>query len=50
MSYDPKTGIFPSTVIFDKEGKEAARLEKNADWSSDRATGLVQARSWRVKT
>ena len=43
VSYDLKTGIFPSTVIFNKDGKEVARLEKNADWSSDRATGLVNS-------
>jgi thiol-disulfide isomerase/thioredoxin len=43
ISYDLKTGIFPSTVIFNKDGKEVARLEKNADWSSDRATGLVRS-------
>jgi len=43
VSYDLKTGIFPSTVIFNKDGKEVARLEKNADWSSDRATGLVRS-------
>jgi len=41
VSYDLKTGIFPSTVIFNKDGKEVARLEKNADWSSERATGLI---------
>jgi thiol-disulfide isomerase/thioredoxin len=43
VSYDLKTGIFPSTVIFNKDGKEVARLEKNADWSSDRAEGLVRS-------
>lgn len=43
ISYDLKTGIFPSTVIFNKEGKEVARLEKNADWSSDRAVGLIKS-------
>jgi thiol-disulfide isomerase/thioredoxin len=43
VSYDLKTGIFPSTVIFNKDGKEVARLEKNADWSSDRAEGLIRS-------
>lgn len=43
ISYDLKTGIFPSTVIFNKAGEEVARLEKNADWSSDRAVGLIKA-------
>jgi thiol-disulfide isomerase/thioredoxin len=43
VSYDLKTGIFPSTVIFNKDGKEVARLEKNADWSTDRAIGLVKS-------
>lgn len=43
VSYDLKSGIFPSTIIFNKDGKEAARLEKDADWSTPEAVGLVKS-------
>ncbi|MDZ4761334.1 MAG: TlpA disulfide reductase family protein [Alphaproteobacteria bacterium] len=43
VTYDAKTGAFPSTIIYGKDGKEAARLVKPADWSSKTARELVQA-------
>lgn len=42
-SADAKSGSFPSTIIYGKDGKEVARLEFPADWSTDAAKSLVQA-------
>jgi thiol-disulfide isomerase/thioredoxin len=43
VTYDAKTGAFPSTIIYDREGREAARLILPADWSSPEAVALVKA-------
>lgn len=43
VNADAKTGAFPATIIYDKEGKEAARLEYPAKWNADDAIALVQA-------
>jgi thiol-disulfide isomerase/thioredoxin len=43
VTYDAKTGAFPSTIIYGKDGKESARLVLPANWASDEAKGLVQA-------
>ncbi|MFN3209201.1 MAG: TlpA family protein disulfide reductase [Roseovarius sp.] len=48
---DPKMGLsrqmgvlgLPVTVILDREGREIARLQGDADWSSDSAKAILQA-------
>ncbi|WP_297506592.1 TlpA disulfide reductase family protein [uncultured Caulobacter sp.] len=42
FSLEPKAGGFPTTVIYDKQGRERARLSGPADWSSPEARGLVE--------
>jgi thiol-disulfide isomerase/thioredoxin len=43
VNSDAKTGNFPSTIIYDRDGKEAARLEFPATWDKPEAIALVQA-------
>ncbi len=43
VSADAKSGAFPSTIIYDREGREQARLMRPADWGSEHAIALVQA-------
>jgi len=43
ITYDAKTGAFPSTIIYGRDGKEAARLVLPADWGSADARAIVQA-------
>lgn len=43
VTYDAKTGAFPSTLIYGKDGKEVARLMRPADWGSPEAVALVKA-------
>lgn len=38
-----RTGALPSTIIYDKSGKEVARLVYPAKWDSTEAIALVQA-------
>jgi len=33
----------PVTIIYDRQGREVARLSGGADWSSDEAAGLIDA-------
>ena len=40
---DPRAAGYPTTVIYDKQGRERARLAGDADWSSPEARGLVEA-------
>jgi thiol-disulfide isomerase/thioredoxin len=40
---DPRAQGYPTTVIYDKQGRERARLSGDADWSSPEAHGLVEA-------
>lgn len=42
-SSDAETGAFPTTIIYRKDGTEAARLMLPADWASDQAVALVEA-------
>lgn len=42
FSLDPKAGGFPTTVIYDRQGRERARMTGPADWSSAEAKGLVE--------
>jgi thiol-disulfide isomerase/thioredoxin len=49
--YDPdfaiteavKSGAFPSTIVYGRDGVEAARLIYPAHWDSDRAQALIKA-------
>lgn len=45
MSFDlePRVVGYPTTVIYDKQGRERARLSGEADWSSPEARSLVEA-------
>jgi thiol-disulfide isomerase/thioredoxin len=43
VNADAETGSFPATIIYGKDGKEAARLEFPAKWDSPQAVALVQA-------
>ncbi len=43
VTYDAKTGAFPSTIIYGKDGKEAARLLRPANWASPEAKALIEA-------
>jgi thiol-disulfide isomerase/thioredoxin len=49
--HDPKMAIvyplkargFPTSILYDREGKELARLAGEADWNSSEARALIQA-------
>lgn len=45
MSFElePRAAGYPTTVIYDKQGRERARLAGDADWSSKEARGLIEA-------
>jgi thiol-disulfide isomerase/thioredoxin len=40
---EPRAAGYPTTVIYDKQGRERARLSGDADWSSPEAHALVEA-------
>jgi thiol-disulfide isomerase/thioredoxin len=40
---EPRAAGYPTTVIYDKQGRERARLAGDADWSSPEARALVEA-------
>jgi hypothetical protein len=49
--HDPKMAIvyplkargFPTSILYDRQGKELARLAGEADWNSPEARALIQA-------
>jgi thiol-disulfide isomerase/thioredoxin len=43
FSLDPKVSGLPATIIFDRNGKERARLSGGADWSSPEAKAVIDA-------
>jgi thiol-disulfide isomerase/thioredoxin len=43
VNADAKSGSFPATIIYGRDGKEVARLELPARWDSLEAVALVQA-------
>jgi thiol-disulfide isomerase/thioredoxin len=43
FALEPRSEGFPTTVIYDRQGRERARLSGEADWSSPEARGLVEA-------
>jgi len=40
---EPRAIGYPTTVIYDKQGRERARLSGDADWASPEARALVEA-------
>ena len=42
VSSELGVGDFPTTIVFDRSGKEVARLSYPADWASDEAVALVR--------
>ena len=42
FALEPKAGGFPTTVIYDRQGRERARMTGPADWSGPEAKGLVE--------
>jgi len=42
FSLQPALKGFPTTIVFDRKGREVARLEGAADWSSPQARALVE--------
>ena len=44
MSFEmePRAAGYPTTVVYDKQGRERARLSGDADWASPEARGLVE--------
>jgi len=42
FSLQPPLKGFPTTIVFDRKGREVARLEGAADWSSPQARELVE--------
>jgi len=43
LQSEAQTGALPATLIYDKTGKEVARLPMPAEWDSPEAIALVQA-------
>jgi len=43
LQSEAKTGALPATIIYDKTGKEVARLTVPAEWDSPQAVAIVQA-------
>ena len=43
LQSEAQTGALPATLIYDKDGKEVARLTVPAEWDSPEAVALIQA-------
>ncbi len=43
VAFDVRTPGFPITIIYDREGRERARLAGGADWASEDAFALIDA-------
>ncbi len=42
FALEPKAAGYPTTVIYDRQGRERARMAGPADWSSAEAKGIVE--------
>ena len=42
FAMDPRAQGYPTTVIYDRQGRERARMAGPADWSSPEARGIVE--------
>ncbi len=43
IAYETGAKGMPTTIIYDREGKEVGRLSGGADWASENAIGLIRA-------
>lgn len=43
FALEPRAQGFPTTILYDRAGRERARLSGDADWSSPEARGLIEA-------
>jgi len=43
MMFDAQAAGMPTTIIYDREGNEVARLAGGADWASDDAVALLES-------
>ena len=43
FALEPRAQGFPTTLIYDRQGRERARLSGGADWSGPEARGLIEA-------
>ena len=43
FAIEPRAAGFPTTIIYDRKGRERARLSGGADWNSKEARALVEA-------
>ena len=43
LLFDLEAAGMPTTIIYDKHGRELARLSGGADWSSDAAAAVIEA-------
>jgi thiol-disulfide isomerase/thioredoxin len=41
--FDAQAAGMPVTIVYDRQGREVARLAGGADWSSDEAAALIDA-------
>jgi hypothetical protein len=41
--FDEEAAGMPSTIIYDRNGREIARVSGGADWSSDDAANMIEA-------
>lgn len=42
FSLEPRAGGFPTTIVYDRQGRERARVSGEADWASKEARELVE--------
>ncbi|RRN62697.1 TlpA disulfide reductase family protein [Caulobacter sp. 602-1] len=42
FALEPKAAGYPTTIIYDRQGRERARMAGPADWSSPEARGIVE--------
>lgn len=43
FAIEPRAAGFPTTIIYDRQGRERARLSGGADWNSKEARALIEA-------
>ena len=42
FAFNPPVDGFPTTIIYDKAGRERARVASDVDWTSDRVKRIAQ--------
>ena len=43
FAIEPRAAGFPTTIIYDRQGRERARLSGEADWNSNEARAMIEA-------